>query len=180
MSKEICETPQSQIGLFKNWYFILLQNRMAPFFDWTFIWKVGIWYLFMKNIFGQITTTADLAIAHLMHPIFQYNVNCCISENSLNFGLEVCNCLWIVGVTFIYPKIIMLLNRSFLMANSHHNFLRTRRNILIVIGEFCTFLVLSDTIWHFHRKVCRFLAWRYSECFDVRPSFVLFTVSWKN
>ena len=40
--------------------------------------------------------------------------------------------------------------------------------------NFCPsiFLVLQKEIWHFHTKVWYFLALSYSECFDVRPSFV--------
>ena len=36
-------------------------------------------------------------------PNFQHIVNCCLPylrNHSMNYGLEVYNCLWIVGVTF--------------------------------------------------------------------------------
>ena len=103
---------------------MLSKQNGSIFFDgWTFIWKLEIWNSLMKSSFGQMTATADLAIAHSMHPIIQVIFNCFMLYISMNFCLEICNCLWIVGVIFIYqrtPK--MALNRRFLVANSHHHF----------------------------------------------------------
>ena len=49
-----------------------------------------------------------------------------LRNHSMKFGLEVCNCLWIIGITLIFTAHqrngLMVLNRSFLMANSYHNF----------------------------------------------------------
>ena len=79
----------------------------------TSIWKIGIWRLFRKKSFGQMTTTADLSkcngltIVNPMQPIVQYIFNSFKpyrTNRIMNFGFGICNCLRIVGVTFILHR----------------------------------------------------------------------------
>lgn len=79
-------------------YFSIVEHGL------TFNWKVDLCHLFMENNIGQMTT-ADLAVARSIHPIFWYILVDVSTYSCLNHVLETLCCSGIVDVRFIfYPN----------------------------------------------------------------------------